>query len=72
MRLIKKLLALLKLAHEEEQKLYTRLDENERSSTSKLEQWSAKDIMAHIASWKEYMVSNIMATLRISVPLPLN
>lgn len=50
MRLIEKLLALLKLAREEEQKLYARLDENERSSTSKLEQWSAKDIMAHIAS----------------------
>lgn len=68
MRLIEKLLSLLKLAHEEEQKLYARLDENERSSTSKLEQWSAKDIMAHIASWKEHVVSNIMATLRDKNP----
>jgi len=34
MRLIKKLLALLKLAHEEEQKLYARLDENEGGDQS--------------------------------------
>jgi tetratricopeptide (TPR) repeat protein len=64
MGLAEKLVALLKLAYEEEQKFYARLDEKERSSTSKLEQWSAKDIMAHIASWKERPVSDIMATLR--------
>lgn len=64
MRLIEKLLVLLKLAYEEEQKLYARLDENERSSTGNLEQWSAKDIMAHIAAWKEYTVSDITAALR--------
>lgn len=64
MRLTEKLLALLKLAYEEEQKLYARLDENERSSAGKLGQWSAKDIMAHIASWKECTVSDIAATLR--------
>lgn len=64
MRLIEKLMVLLKLAYEEEQKLYARLDENERSSTGNLEQWSAKDIMAHIAAWKEYTVSDITAALR--------
>ena len=64
MRLTEKLLVLLKLAYEEEQKFYARLDEKERSSTSKLEQWSAKDIMAHIASWKECTVSDITAALR--------
>ncbi len=64
MRLTEKLLILLKLAYEEEQKFYARLDENERSSTGNLEQWSAKDMMAHIASWKEYTVSDITAALR--------
>ncbi len=64
MRLIEKLLSLLKLAYEEEQKLYARLDENERSLSGKLEQWSAKDIMAHIASWKEFTISDITAALR--------
>ena len=63
MGLTVKLLTLLKLAYDEEQKLYTILDENERSSASKLGQWSAKDILAHIASWKERTVCDIMAAL---------
>ena len=68
MSLKEKLLALLKLAFEEEQKIYTSLDKNEKSATGKLEQWSAKDIMAHIVYWKEYMVRNITATLRGESP----
>ena len=68
MTLKERLLALLKSAYEEEQTLYARLGENERSATGKLEQWSAKDIMAHIICWKEYMVRNIMATLRNENP----
>jgi tetratricopeptide (TPR) repeat protein len=68
MTLKERLLALLKLAYEEEQKFYTSLGENEKSATGKLEQWSAKDIMAHIAYWKEYMVRNITATLRGESP----
>ncbi len=63
MGLAEKLLVLLKLAYDEEQKLYTILDENERSSAGKLGQWSAKDIMAHIASWKERTICDITATL---------
>ena len=68
MRLVEKLLILLKTAHEEERTLYARLDENERSTDSNLEQWSAKDALEHITSWKEYMVSNITATLRHENP----
>jgi tetratricopeptide (TPR) repeat protein len=61
---MEKLLILLKTANEEEQALYERLGENERATASKLDQWSAKDTLAHISSWKEYMVRNISATLR--------
>lgn len=68
MTLKERLLALLKLAYEEEQKLYASLDENEKSATGKLEQWSAKDIMTHIAYWDEYVVRNITATLRGESP----
>jgi len=63
MTLKERLLALLELAREEEQKLCASLDKNEKSETGKFEQWSAKDIMAHIVYWKEYMVRNITATL---------
>jgi tetratricopeptide (TPR) repeat protein len=68
MSLKERLLTLLKLAFEEERKLYASLDENEKSEIGKLEQWSAKDIMAHNLFWKEYMVRNITATLRKESP----
>ena len=68
MTLKERLLALLKLAYEEEQKLYASLDEKEKTETGKLEQWSAKDIMTHIVYWKEYLVRNITATLRGESP----
>lgn len=68
MTLKERLLALLKLAYEEEQKLCSSLNENEKSAIGKLEQWSAKDIMAHIIYWKEYMIRNITATMRNESP----
>jgi len=59
-----RLLNLIKLAHNEEQALFTKLSSKERSAVGKLEQWSAKDLIAHLAVWKERMIQNIMATLR--------
>jgi len=68
MTLKERLIALLESAYEEEQKLCVSLDKDEKSENGKLEQWSAKDIMAHIVYWKEYMVRNITATLRKESP----
>ena len=68
MTLKERLIALLELAYQEEQRLCVSLDENEKSETGKLEQWSAKDIMSHIVYWKEYMVRNITASLRGESP----
>jgi len=68
MTLKERLLGLLELAYEEEQKLCSSLNENEKSAIGKLEQWSVKDIMAHIIHWKEYMASNITATLKKESP----
>lgn len=68
MTLKERLIALLELAYEEEQKLCASLDENEKSEIGKLEQWSAKDIMSHLVYWKEYMVRSITATLRRESP----
>ena len=68
MALKERLITLLELAYEEEQKLCLSLDENEKSEIGKLEQWSAKDIMSHIVYWKEYLVGSITATLRRESP----
>lgn len=68
MALKEELLALLKLAYEEEQKLCSSLSEEEKSAIGKLEQWSAKDIMAHIIYWKEYMIRSVAATMRNESP----
>lgn len=53
MELKAKLLDLLRRAYEEEQALVARLTEDERSAAGTLERWSARDIVAHLAEWKE-------------------
>lgn len=53
------LLKLLECASVEEQKLIQSLSEKERSVAGTLEQWSAKDMIAHIAAWKEEMVRRL-------------
>ena len=63
MRLVEKLLILLKTAHEEERTLYARLDENERSTASNLEQWSAKDALAHILLPRCNMCQRVFGTM---------
>ena len=68
MTLKERLLALLELAHGEEQKLCVSLDVNEKSEVGEPEQWSARDIMLHLVYWKEYLVRSIGATLQGESP----
>ncbi len=68
MALREKLQSLLQLANEEERTFITGLDNKERIETGKIDKWSAKDIIAHIVYWNEYIVSNILATLRNENP----
>lgn len=64
MNVKERLLNLIKLAYNEEQAIFTKLSDKERSTVGKLEQWSAKDLIAHLAAWKERQTQNIIATLR--------
>jgi len=56
------LLRLLERASLEEQKLIKSLSEKERSAVGTLEQWSAKDMIAHVAAWKEEMAQRLTNT----------
>lgn len=64
MQIKQRLLNLLRLAYNEEQVFFTKLSDRERSAIGKLEQWSAKDLIAHLGAWKERQTQKIMATLR--------
>jgi hypothetical protein len=58
------LLNLLDRAYQEEQAFVEGLSDEERSTVGTLEQWSAKDVIAHIAAWKERMARNLAAVAR--------
>ena len=61
MDLKQKVLNLLDRAYEEEQTFVTKLSAEERAAVGALEQWSAKDLLAHIVAWKERLVREIAA-----------
>ena len=63
-----KLLDLLQRARKEEQAFVSNLLDDERAAEGTLEQWSAKDMMAHIAAWKERMAQNLAAVARGEAP----
>jgi tetratricopeptide (TPR) repeat protein len=68
MDLKERLQSLIKLAYKEERTLIVVLDNKERTATGKINRWSVKDIIAHIAYWKDCTVNNILATLREENP----
>ena len=47
------LLDLLRLAYREEQTFVEKLSEKERAVIGTYDQWSVKDVIAHVAAWKE-------------------
>jgi len=59
-----KLLRVLERIYKEEQEVVADLSDEERSAVGTYEQWSVKDLMAHIAAWKEIRAESIAATSR--------
>lgn len=55
------LLDLLRRAYREEQALIEKLSEKERSVIGTYDQWSVKDVIAHVAAWKERTAQELAA-----------
>jgi len=55
------LLDLLKQARETEMNFVDALSGQERARIGTLEDWSAKDVISHIAAWKARMANNLLA-----------
>jgi tetratricopeptide (TPR) repeat protein len=56
--------SLLTQAENEEKKFMTEFEKRESNTIGKIDQWSAKDIVAHNTYWKLYCVENAQAFLR--------
>jgi hypothetical protein len=55
------LLDLLRLAYREEQTFVEILSEKERAVIETYDQWSVKDVIAHVATWKERTAQELAA-----------
>ena len=55
------LLDLLRQSHEMEMNFVDALSGEERARAGTLEDWSAKDVISHVAAWKARMVDNLLA-----------
>jgi tetratricopeptide (TPR) repeat protein len=64
-----RLLDLLERAYQEERGFVQGLSGEERSAVGTPEQWSAKDVIAHIAAWKE-RAAQVLVALRSGQPGP--
>jgi tetratricopeptide (TPR) repeat protein len=68
MHLKLKLLDLLERAYKEEQAFIEGLDENERATAGTPERWAVKDVIAHVAAWKERTAQELAAVARAESP----
>ncbi|MBN1439372.1 MAG: ClbS/DfsB family four-helix bundle protein [Anaerolineales bacterium] len=59
-----KLIEWIKRIDREEQSLFVHLSESERSVRGEPDRWSPKDVLAHLAAWKERMAANLAAMRR--------
>ena len=59
-----KLVELIKAIGREEQALFEKLAEAERSERGEADKWAPKDALAHIAAWKERQADNFAAAAR--------
>jgi tetratricopeptide (TPR) repeat protein len=66
------LLDLLERAYKEEQAFVVRLSDEERSAAGDVEQWSAKDVLAHIVVWKERRAQLLTPAARSESPTPID
>src|SRR6478752_9550477 len=62
------ILALLRFAREQEQRMVERLSGEERAATGSSEHWSAKDYLANILVWKELQTEKLAAAQRGETP----
>jgi tetratricopeptide (TPR) repeat protein len=58
------LLNLIQRAYEQEQAFVAALTDAERSASGTLERWSAKDLMAHVAEWNDWLAQGLAAAAR--------
>ena len=61
------LLDLLRLAYSEEQIFVEKLLDKERAVIGTYDQWSVKDVIAHVAAWKERTAQELAAAEKIRV-----
>ena len=62
------LLDLLRQAHEMEMSFVDALSGQERARIGTLEDWSAKDVLSHVAAWKARMADNLLAVSEARPP----
>ena len=71
MELKPKLIELIEHASKEEQALFAKLSEDERSVQGEPDRWSPKDVIAHLAAWKTRMAEDLAAAARGETPVLL-
>lgn len=59
-----KIIELLQRAQQEEQALVAALTEAERTKDGTVQAWSPKDLVAHLAAWKQHMADSLAAAGR--------
>lgn len=64
-----RLLDVLSFAHQQEMAFIDTLPDDERAASGAPDQWSAKDMMAHLATWKLRLLDRLQAVAR-GEPLP--
>ncbi len=65
----RELLNLLQRAYEQEQTFVSNLSDEERSAAGTPDHWSARDLVAHIAAWKERIAQNLEAVAQGKAPV---
>ena len=69
MELKSKLVELIEQASQEEQALFARLSEDERSVRGEPDRWSPKDTIAHLAAWKTRLAEDLATAARGETPV---
>ena len=64
-----RLQAALRFAHQQEIAFIDRLTPEQRQEAGRGDHWSAKDVIAHLSTWKERMIDRAQAAVR-GEPLP--
>jgi hypothetical protein len=69
MTLKEKLVALIESISAEEQALFANLSETERTARGEPDRWSPKDVITHMAAWKERLSENLALAARGKSPM---